>query len=55
MKLRVKEIAEALGSEPSDIIAICTILKIPANSRISLLTIEDAKKVTDYFEINEVK
>ena len=50
MKLRVKELAEALEVDTSDILAICAILKIPAASRISSLTIEEAKQVTDYYE-----
>ena len=55
MKLRVKEIAEALDTEVSDIIAICAILKLPANSSISSLSIENAKKITDYYELKNNK
>tara|TARA_Y100001968_G_scaffold55982_2_gene47161 strand:- start:79 stop:237 length:159 start_codon:yes stop_codon:yes gene_type:complete len=50
MKLRVKEIAEALDADTSDILAICTILNLPVNSTISSLSIEQAKQITDYYE-----
>ena len=50
MKLRVKELAEALGAEIEDILAICTFLHLPASSRISSLSIQQAKQVTDYYE-----
>ena len=48
--LRVLELAEALGTETSDVISICVILNLNATSRLSMLTFEDCKKVTDYFE-----
>ncbi len=51
--LRVLELAEALGVETSDVIAICAILNLNATSRLSLLTFEDCKKITDYFENNK--
>ena len=50
MKLRIKEIAEALDLDSSDILATCAMLNIPATSRISSLTINDAKRVTDYYQ-----
>ena len=53
MKIRIKEIAEALNADSSDVLAICALIDIPATSRISSLTIEQAKKITDYYE-NEV-
>tara|TARA_Y100001968_G_scaffold301689_1_gene314214 strand:- start:16250 stop:16411 length:162 start_codon:yes stop_codon:yes gene_type:complete len=53
MKLRVNEIALALNVDVSDVIAVCTILELPVTSRISSLTIQDAKKITDYYENNK--
>ena len=50
MKLRVKELAEALEVDSCDILAICAVLNIPASTRISSLTITEAKKVTDFYE-----
>lgn len=50
MRIRVKEIAFALDVDPSDVIAVCTLLDLPVNSNISSLSIEEAKKVTDYYE-----
>ncbi|WP_320664780.1 translation initiation factor IF-2 N-terminal domain-containing protein [Prochlorococcus sp. MIT 1223] len=52
MKIRVKELSEALGVEIADIISICAILKLPASSSISSLSLQDAKKITDYHENN---
>jgi len=49
-KLRVKELAEALKVETSDIIAICILLKIPASSPISSLSIDQCKEIIDYLE-----
>ena len=51
--LRVLELAEALDTETSDVISICVILNLNATSRLSMLTFEDCKKVTDYFEKNK--
>ena len=51
--LRVLELAEALGAETSDIISICTILSLNATSRLSMLSFEECKKITDYFENNK--
>ena len=52
MKLRVNELAEALNADESDVLAICAILQLPVNSRISSLTLENAKKVTDYYQLH---
>lgn len=49
MKLRIKELAEALDADIADVLAICTILKLPSTSSISSVNIEDAKKITDYY------
>ena len=48
--LRVLELAQALEADYSDIIAICAILRITATSRLSTLSFEDCKKITDYYE-----
>ncbi len=50
-RLRVKELAEALNVDSSEIIATCTILKIPASSPLSSLSVEQSKKVIDYLKI----
>ena len=55
-RLRVKELAEALGVESHEIIAICIILKIPASSTLTSLTLEQCKGVISYFNnVNEKK
>ena len=48
-RLRVKELAEALSVDSPEIIAICTILKIPATSPLSSLSIQQSKEIIDYF------
>ena len=48
--LRVLEISEALNVDSSDLLAVCAILKINATSRLSMLSFEECKKVTDYYE-----
>ncbi len=53
--LRVLELANALEADSSDIIAICTILGLKATSRLSTLSFEDCKKITDYYENNNIK
>ena len=47
-KLRVKELANATGVDWPEIIAICTILKIPASSSLSSLSVEQSKEIIDY-------
>ena len=49
-RLRVKELAEALSVESSEIIATCILLKIPASSPLSILSIEQSKKIIDHIE-----
>ena len=49
-KLRVKELSEALSQETEDVIAVCAILGIQANSPLTSLSIEECKRVTDYYE-----
>ena len=48
--LRVIELAEALDAESADIIAICALLKFKATSRLSTLSFEECKQITDYYE-----
>ena len=48
--LRVLEISEALNVDSSDLLAICSILKIKATSRLSILSFQECKKITDYYE-----
>ena len=48
--LRVLELAQALEADYSDILAICAILDLTATSRLSTLSFEDCKKITDYYE-----
>ena len=48
--LRVLELSEALNVDSSDLLAVCVILKINATSRLSILSFEDCKKLTDYYE-----
>tara|TARA_B100000579_G_C22677332_1_gene778582 strand:+ start:287 stop:484 length:198 start_codon:yes stop_codon:yes gene_type:complete len=54
-KLRVKELAEALSVDHPEIIATCTILKIPASSSLSSLSIDQCKEIVDFLEKNNVK
>ena len=49
-RLRVKELAEALCIDSPEIIAICTLLKIPASSPLSSLTVEQSKEIIDYIQ-----
>ena len=46
-RLRVKELAEALNVDSAEIIAICTLLKIPATSPLSSLSVQQCKKIID--------
>ena len=48
--LRVLELSEALNVEISDLLAICAILKIKATSRLSMLSFEECKRITVYYE-----
>ena len=50
--LRVLELSEALNVDSSDLLAICAILKFKATSRLSMLTFEECKLITDYYEKN---
>ena len=55
-KLRVKELAEALDVDCPEIIAACTLLKIPASSPLSILSVNQCKEIIDSLKkrINEV-
>ena len=53
--LRVLELAEALEADYSDILAICAILNLTATSRLSTLSFDDCKKITDYYECHNKK
>ena len=48
--LRVIELSNALNINSSELLAICTILKFKASSRLSMLSFEECKKITDYLE-----
>ena len=54
-RLRVKELAEALGVDSPEIIATCTLLKIPASSPLSSLTVEQSKEIIDYIQNTNTK
>ena len=49
--LRVKELSKGLNVDSSDLLAVCVILKINATSRLSMLTFEECKKISDYYEV----
>ena len=48
--LRVLELSEALNVDSSDLLAICALLKIKASSRLSMVSFEECKKITNYYE-----
>ena len=48
--LRVLELSVALNIDSSDLLAVCAILKIKATSRLSTLSFEECKKITDFYE-----
>ncbi len=50
--LRVLELADAIGVETSDILAVCAILKLKATSRLSMISFEECKKISDFYESN---
>ena len=49
-RLRVKELAEALNVDSPEIIATCTLLKIPASSPLTSLSLEQSKEIIDYIQ-----
>ena len=48
--LWVIELSKALNVDNSDLLAVCAILKINATSRLSMLSFEECKNITDYYE-----
>tara|TARA_Y100001968_G_scaffold116241_1_gene105611 strand:+ start:176 stop:355 length:180 start_codon:yes stop_codon:yes gene_type:complete len=52
-RLRVKELAEALSVDSAEIIATCILLKIPASSPLSSLSLVQSKVIIDYIENNK--
>ena len=54
-RLRVKELAEALSVDSAEVIATCTLLKIPASSPLSTLTVQQSKEVIDCIQKNETE
>ena len=54
-KLRVKELAETLGVDSSEIIATSTLLEIPVSSPLSILTIDQCKEIIDYLNNVNIK
>tara|TARA_B100000965_G_scaffold218830_1_gene183136 strand:+ start:210 stop:404 length:195 start_codon:yes stop_codon:yes gene_type:complete len=49
-RLRVRELAEALGVDSPEIIATCILLKIPASTPLSSLSVDQSKEIIDYFQ-----
>ena len=49
-KLRVKELANELKVDYPEIIATCMVLKIPATSPLSTLSVDQCKEIIDYLE-----
>ncbi len=54
-RLRVKELAEALSVDSPEIIATCALLKIPASSPLTSLSVEQSKEIIDYLQIKNTK
>ena len=54
-RLRVKELAQALNLDSPEIIATCTLLKIPASSPLSSLSVEQSKEIIDYIQKTDFK
>ena len=52
-KLRVRELADALSVDTNEIVSTCTLLKIPASSPLSSLSVEECKKIIDYLNNEE--
>ena len=48
--LRVKELSKALHVDIPEIIAICVILKIPASTPLSTLSIDQCKEIIEFFK-----
>ena len=50
MTIRVLELANKLTVGTDELLAVCALLQIPATSRISCLTNEHIKKLTNYYQ-----
>ena len=48
--LRILELSEALNVDSADLLAVCAILNVNATSRLSMLSFEECKKITDYYD-----
>ena len=48
--LRILELSEALNIDSADLLAVCAILNVKATSRLSMLSFDECKKITDYYE-----
>ena len=53
-RLRVKELATALSVGTPEIIATCVLLKIPATSPLSSLSVEQSKEIIDYIQKTKI-
>tara|TARA_B100000700_G_scaffold151980_1_gene168694 strand:- start:338 stop:538 length:201 start_codon:yes stop_codon:yes gene_type:complete len=49
-RLRVKELADALSVDSPEIIATCALLKIPASSPLSSLSVKQSKEIIDFIQ-----
>ncbi len=54
-RLRVKELAQALNVDSPEIISTCLLLKIPASSPLSSLSVEQSKEIIDYIQKTDIK
>ena len=54
-RLRVKELAEALSVDSPEIIATCTLLKIPASTPLSSLSVDQSKEIIEYIHKTNTK
>ena len=54
-RLRVKELAKALSVDSPEIIATCTLLKIPASSPLSSLSVDQCKEIIEYIKQAKTK
>ena len=54
-RLRVKELADALSVDSAEVIATCTLLKIPASSALSSLSVEQCKEIIDFIQKTNTK
>ncbi len=52
MSIRVIELATKLEVETSDLIAVCVLLQIQANTRISCLSREQEQVLINYYKNN---